>query len=145
MIFKLFIYSCNQALSHSQTNYFHDPHRRLSLVEYWMQQSLRCQNYTIYANQTDDNQKIIFHHTPCFNEVEMWVYWFHLVRLYLCPSVDRIVSALYLQQYSSDPVHICTSSQAISEGVSRVKFVSKLKKLTLSSFDLGSNMTQCYG
>ena len=45
------------------------------------------------------------------------VYWFHLVRLSVCPSarlpvcpsVDRIVSALYLQQYSSDPFHICTS------------------------------------
>ena len=41
-----------------------------------------------------------------------------------CPSVDRIVSALYLQQYSSDPFHICTSYQATSEGVSRVMFVS---------------------
>ena len=30
----------------------------------------------------------------------------------VCPSVDRIVSALYLQQYSSDPFHICTSYQA---------------------------------
>ena len=29
--------------------------------------------------------------------------------LSVCPSVDRIVSALYLQQYSSDPFHICTS------------------------------------
>ena len=28
-----------------------------------------------------------------------------------CPSVDRIVSALYLQQYSLDPFHICTSYQ----------------------------------
>ena len=32
-----------------------------------------------------------------------------------CPSVDRIVSALYLEHYSSDPLYI-------SEGVSRVKF-----------------------
>ena len=46
-----------------------------------------------------------------------------------CPSVDRILSALYLQQYSSDPFHICTSYQATSEGVSRVMFVSKFKKL----------------
>ena len=45
------------------------------------------------------------------------------------PSVDRIVSALYLQQYSLDPFHICTSYQATSENVSRVKFVSKFKKL----------------
>ena len=58
-------------------------------------------------------------YTPCFNEVERGVYWYHLVRLSVCPSVDRIVSALYLQQYSSDPFHICTSYQATSEGVSR--------------------------
>ena len=31
------------------------------------------------------------HYTPRFNEV----YWYHLVRLSICPSVDRIVSALY--------------------------------------------------
>ena len=42
------------------------------------------------------------------------------ITLSVCPSVDRIVSALYLQQYSSDPFHICTSYQATSEGVSRV-------------------------
>ena len=47
------------------------------------------------------------------------------VRLSVCPSVERIVSALYLQQYSSDPFHICTSYQATSEGVPRVMFVSK--------------------
>ena len=57
------------------------------------------------------------------------VYWYHLVRLSVCPSVDRIVSALYLQQYSSDPFHICTSYQATSEGVSRVMPVSKFKNL----------------
>ena len=66
---------------------------------------------------------------PCFDEVERGVYWYHLVRLSVCPSVDRIVSALYLQQYSSDPFHICTSYQATSEGVSRVMPVSKLKNL----------------
>ena len=77
------------------------------------------------------------------------VYWIHLVRLSVCPSVDRIVSALYLKQYSSDPFHICTSYQATSEGVSRVMFVSELKNfgeflkfVTLSSSDLGSNLTQ---
>ena len=40
-------------------------------------------------------------YTLHFNEVERGVYWFHLVSLSVCPSVDRIVSALYLQQYSS--------------------------------------------
>ena len=92
-------------------------------------------------------------YTSRFNEVERGVYWYHLVRLSVCPSVDRIVSALYLQQYSSDPFHICTSYQATSEGVLRVMPVSKFKNLkffkfvtlTLSSFDLGSNMTQWYG
>ena len=45
--------------------------------------------------------------------------------LSVCPSVDRIVSVLYLQQYLLDPFHICTSYQATSEGVSRVMFVPK--------------------
>ena len=43
----------------------------------------------------------------------------------VCPSVDRIVSTLYLQQYFNntlDPFDICTSYKA---DVSRVKFVSK--------------------
>ena len=69
------------------------------------------------------------YYTPRFNEVESGLYRFHLVHLSVCPSVDRIVSALYIQQYSSDPFHICTSYQATSEGVSHVMFVSKFKKL----------------
>ena len=59
--------------------------------------------------------------------------------------------ALYLLQYSPDPFHIYTPNQATSEGVSRVKFffffkirnfgkVFKSVTLTLSYFDLGSNM-----
>ena len=76
------------------------------------------------------------------------------VRLSVCLSVDRIVSALYLQQYSSDPFHICTSYRATEEGVSRVMSVPKFQNfgeffkfvtLTLLSFDFGSNMTQWYG
>ena len=51
------------------------------------------------------------------------------ITLSVCPSLDRIVSALYLQEYSSDPFHICTSYQATSEGVSRVMPVSKFKNL----------------
>ena len=51
------------------------------------------------------------------------------VRLSVCRSVDRIVSALYLQQYSSDPFHICASYQATSEGMSRVMFITKFKNL----------------
>ena len=92
-------------------------------------------------------------YTPRFNEVERG---YTGITLSVCPSVDRIVSALYLQQYTSDPFHICTSYQATSEGVSRVISVSIFKNakfwrifkfvtLTLSSFDLGSNMTEWYG
>ena len=59
------------------------------------------------------------------------VYWYHLVRLSVrqcvCPSVDRIVSALYLLQYSPDPFHIYTSCQATSDSVSRGKFF-KIRK-----------------
>ena len=80
---------------------------------------------------------IITYYTPRFNEVDWGVYWYHLVRPSVCPSMDRIVTALYLQQYSSDPFHICTSYQATSEGVPRVIFL--FVTLTLSSFDLGSN------
>ena len=68
-------------------------------------------------------------YTHRFNEVERGLYWFHLVRPSVCPSVDRILSALYLQQYLPDPFHMCTSYQATSEGVSLVKFVSKFKNL----------------
>ena len=70
-----------------------------------------------------------------FNEVERGVYWYHLVRLSVCPSVDRIVSALYRQQYSSDPFNICTSYQAtkIWNFGDFFKFVA----LTFSSFWLG--------
>ena len=66
------------------------------------------------------------------------------------PSVDRIVSTLYLLQYLPDPFHIYTSYQATSEGVSRVEFFFQNSKsfdkflkfvtLTLSCFDLRSNM-----
>ena len=47
------------------------------------------------------------------------------IQMSVRPSVERIVSALYLQQYSSDPFHICTSYQATSEDVPRVMPVSK--------------------
>ena len=58
------------------------------------------------------------------------LYWFHLVWL----SVYRNVSALYLQQYllggSISYLHL--SYQATSEGVSRVKFISKFELLVNS-------------
>ena len=56
------------------------------------------------------------------------------VPLPVCPSVDRIVSALYLQQYSSDPFHICTSLIQIwpsccffVPSAARVRFQNHLK------------------
>ena len=57
------------------------------------------------------------YYTPCFNQVERRYTGFTLsVRLSIhlstcqsvCLSVDRIVSALYLQQYFLDPFHVCT-------------------------------------
>ena len=99
-----------------------------------------------------------YYHTILLNEVEGGggggVYWFHLVRLSPCPSVrlsvspsvDSIVSDMYLQHYSPDPFHIYTSYRATSD-VSHVIF-SKIQKfwtfgeffkfvaLTLSCFDL---------
>ena len=68
---------------------------------------------------------------PLLNEVEGGYTGFTLsVCLSVCLlSVDRIMSALYLQQYSSDPFQIYTSYQATSENVLHVKFLSKLKNL----------------
>ena len=42
----------------------------------------------------------------------------------VCPSVDRIVSALYLLQYSINPFQIYTPYQATSEGVSSLRFLN---------------------
>ena len=70
-------------------------------------------------------------YTPRFNEAGIT---YTGITLSVSPSVERIVPALYLQQYSSDPFHICTSYQATSEGVSRVTPVSKLKNLKLWQF-----------
>ena len=70
-------------------------------------------------------------YTLCLNQVERrggGVYCFHLVLLSVCPSVGRMVSALYLQQYSLDRFHIYTSYQPTS-GVSCIMFFSKLKNL----------------
>ena len=53
---------------------------------------------------------------PTLNEVDGGYTGFTLS---FCPSVDRIVSALYLLQYLLDPFHIYTSYQATSEGVLR--------------------------
>ena len=57
------------------------------------------------------------------------------IRPSVCPSVDRIVSALYLLKYSLDPFHIYTSYPATSEGVLHVTFCSKLKNLKFCNLD----------
>ena len=49
--------------------------------------------------------------------------------LSVCPSVDRIVSNLYLQQYSSDPFNICASYQATSESVACNGCFKMIKKV----------------
>ena len=41
----------------------------------------------------------VIYYTPRFNEVKRGLYWFHVVCPSVCPSVDKIVSALYLPQY----------------------------------------------
>ena len=83
-----------------------------------MQISVLASNYS-----NGCNKDVII---PPLNEVEggILVSSCPSVRLSVCPSVDRIVSALYLQQYPSDPFYIYTSYLAASEGVSSVKFIS---------------------
>ena len=51
--------------------------------------------------------------------------------LSVCPSVDKIVSALYLQLYSSDPFHVSTSYLATSECDSLVTFVLKFRNFKI--------------
>ena len=107
--------------------------KRTRLVFFGLHSRLRrscnpiTQSRAFHCHFTHTSGFSLYSYTP---HQRSWkgVYWFHLVRLSVYPSVDRIVSALYLQQYSSDPFHICTSYQATSEGVSWVMFVSKLKK-----------------
>ena len=70
-----------------------------------------------------------FLYPPMLNEVERGYTGFTLsVRPSVHPSVDRIVSAVYLLQYLPDPFHIYTSYQATSEGVSCVKFFFESNK-----------------
>ena len=87
-------------------------------------------------------------YTLRFNEVERGHTGFPL-------SVSPF--ALYLQQNSPDPFYVYISYQATSQVASCVNFFFKIKRkrnlgrflkvvsLTLSYFDLGSNMNQCMG
>ena len=70
------------------------------------------------------------------------VYWFCLILLSVCPSVDRNVSTLYLLQYSPDPFHVYTPYQATSEGsdfrrcaVCKVYFKIKKFEVLANSFN----------
>ena len=54
--------------------------------------------------------------------------------LSVCPSVDKIVSALYPAQYQPDPFHVYTSYQAISEDVSHLKVIAKFPNLNCLAF-----------
>ena len=63
----------------------------------------------IFHNDKITNQLSLY---PRFNEVKSILYTGFT--LSVCPSVDRIVSALYLQQYLSNQFYICTSYQATS-------------------------------
>ena len=98
-----------------------------SIVLYGGAIAYLCPNLDSSFNQIAIEVRALILIPPRFNEDERGVYWYHLVRLSVCPSVDRIVSALYLQEYSLDPFHICTSYQETSEDVSHVMPVSKLK------------------
>ena len=81
------------------------------------------------------NQEILLKYQYTFlksywkSVIIIYLYWFHIVHPSVLLSVDRIVSALYLQQYSLNPFYIDTSYQATSEDVSRVEFVAKLQNL----------------
>ena len=96
--------------------------------------------FKLYINLPIGRASVQFNHWcnsslkwPWMEHQRSWkgVYWFHIV----CPSVDRIVSALYLQQYSSDPFHICTSYQATSE-VCRVEILFQNSHILANSLKL---------
>ena len=53
------------------------------------------------------------------------------VCLSFCPSVDGIVTVLYLQQYLLDAFYIHISYQATSEGVTYIYFFSKFQNLNV--------------
>ena len=91
---------------------------------------------------------------PRFNEVERGVYWYHLVRLSVCgqnrvrsvSSTILIGSLSYLHILSSN-FRRCVACKCPSQNSKIWNFDEffKFVTLTLSSFDLGSNMTQWYG
>ena len=73
-----------------------------------------------------DRFAIISSQYSLYRPLERGVYCFHLVHLSISFSIRLSICgqnclALYLQQYSSDTFHICTSYQTTSAGVLHVK------------------------
>ena len=61
------------------------------------------------------------YYTPRFKEVERGVYWYHLVRLSVCPSVRLWTESCPLCIFiNTHRIHFIFAHQATSEGVSRV-------------------------
>ena len=93
------------------------------LIKKWSACLLRLNSWWRGLTQLTDKAKY-FHatyYTPASAKLKGAYTGFTLcVCLFICPFVDRIKSALYLQQYLPDPFHIYTSYQATS--VSHVKF-----------------------
>ena len=115
-------------------------------------------NFDRVSSESLEEFKIFSLLYPRFNWSWQGVYLFHfVVCLFVCPpvrpSVDGIVSTLYLQQHWLDPFYICTSHQATSEDVSVIKLFAKFEiwifgivfkfvTWNLSCFYLGSDMNQ---
>ena len=115
----------------------HHYHTILSLYNiisrHYKKSLLRSQIYHGYEELSTDTNYPILRRQERRNkyavQLASWQLRSNSPKMSVCPSIHRIVSALYLQQYLSDPFHICTSYQATSEGVSYVKFVTKFKNL----------------
>ena len=84
----------------------------IHIVRAQMQEPL----HNLYGNQ-EYFVMFSYHYYPRFKEVERRAYWFHLVHLSVSPSLDGIVSTLYLPQYSSDAFYFHTSYQPTSGNV----------------------------
>ena len=78
----------------------------------------------LYLSRWGKKTVIIHHYILRWTKLK-GVYWFH-----------RIVSALYLLQYSPDPFHIYIPYQATSEGASRVKFFFRNSNILTNSLKI---------
>ena len=96
--------------------------------------------------------------SPGFNEVERGVYWYHLVHLSVCPSVRLWTESCPLCIFNNTHrihfifAHLIKQLQKVcrvqcpfqNSKIWNFGEFFKFVTLTLSSFDLGSNMTQWY-